>query len=379
MSHADVIVVGAGPVGALAALRLARTGVRVLMIEARAQDAPVRDARALALSWASRALLADVGAFPDSVPASVIDTVHVSQQGRMGRTKISHRDLGLPHLGVVVDYPALNKALVDVLAKAGVMVKWGSRVCLVNSLARYAAVTLENGEMLSARLVVLADGGALAAGLPGIRRHVHDYAQSALLAQVDFEEAPAGVAFERFADAGPLALLPHAGGTMLVWTRTSEDALRLQAEAPEQLAAELQQALGERLGRVTAVGERTVFPLALRQLNRVVSGRVVMIGNAAQTMHPVAAQGLNLGLRDAAQLAEILSDAADPGDAQLLAAYAKSRKRDSHSVVGFTHGLIRLFDGSAALTGAVRGAGMTLLDAVPPLRRRFAGYLVFGV
>ncbi|MCL6264700.1 FAD-dependent oxidoreductase [Craterilacuibacter sp. RT1T] len=379
MTHADVIVVGAGPVGALAALRLARDGRRVLMIEARAAAQTVRDARALALSWASRALLAEVGAFPDTVPVSVIDTVHVSQQGRMGRTRISRDDLALPHLGVVVDYPALTCALAAVLEDAGVTVRWQSRVCKINTLARYATVTLDNGELLSARLLVLADGGSLAETLPGIRRHVHDYAQSALLAQIEFEEAPAGVAFERFADAGPLALLPHAGGYMLVWTRTRADALRLQSAAPEVLAAELQQAFGERLGRIVGVGERALFALALRQLNRVTANRVVMIGNAAQTMHPVAAQGLNLGLRDAAQLADSLAGIADPGDAAGLAVYARARKRDSHAVVGFTHGLIRLFDGASTLTGALRGAGMMTLDAIPPLRRRFAGHLVFGV
>ncbi|MEQ6290370.1 FAD-dependent monooxygenase [Vogesella sp. GCM10023246] len=381
--HSDIVIVGGGPVGALAALRLKQAGRDVLLIEARAKDAPLRDARALALSWYSREQLAAAGAWPDSLPATDIDTVHVSQQAAWGRTVISRDDLALPHLGAVVDYPVLAASLGDALQQQGVAVCWQHKVTAVQSLARYASLTVEDAagqrRQLTARLVVLAEGGALAETLPGIRRHVHDYQQSALLAEVTASLPHEHIAYERFADDGPFALLPHGKGMMLVWTRTPAEAQRLHDADEATVLAELQQAFGERLGSFRAIGARTVFPLLLRQLNRVVSGRVVMIGNAAQTMHPVAAQGFNLGLRDAVGLTELVAAAADPGDAAVLRRYAAQRRMDSHAVVGFTHGLIRLFDGAHPLVKTLRGAGMNMLDSLPPLRKRFAGHLVFGV
>jgi len=380
--HADIIIVGGGPVGALAALRFAAAGRRVLLVEARAKDAPLQDARALALSWYSHEALVAASAWPDDLPCSHIDSVHVSQQGAFGRTRLDCSDLKLPHLGVVVDYPALTRAINARLEQAGVQVWWQTRVEAVTSLACYATVRTSgvHGDVsLTARLVVLAEGGALADSLPGIKRLVHDYQQCAVLAEVETELPPAGVAYERFSRQGPFALLPHGDRYMLVWTRSPQDAKALQDGSDEQVMQELQQAFGDRQGKVLSIGPRASFPLALRQVNRVSSGRVVLIGNAAQTMHPVAAQGLNLGLRDALGLAEAVESVGDPGDAAALAVYAASRKLDSHAVVGFTHGLIKLFDGDSALVSALRGAGMSALDSVPPLRRAFARHLVFGL
>ncbi|WP_114152114.1 FAD-dependent oxidoreductase [Chromobacterium haemolyticum] len=380
--HADVVIIGGGPVGALAALRLARAGREVTLVEARGRDEAVRDARALALSWHSRELLREAGAWPEDLPASLIDSVHVSQQGACGRTLLQGEDVGLPHLGAVVDYPALVAALGGALERAGVRVLWRHRVRTVKSLSHYAVVTVTSdaGEsVLTCRLAVMAEGGALAESLPGVKRLSHDYRQCAVLAEVHTELPPKGVAYERFAHDGPLALLPHGDAYMLVWTRSAEDAACLQAADDAEVAAALQHAFGERQGRILSVGPRAAFPLTLKQLNRVVSGRVAMIGNAAQTMHPVAAQGLNLGLRDAAGLSEALAGAADPGDAAALAAYAASRRVDSHAVVGFTHGLIKLFDGHHPVVSAMRSVGLSALDALPPLRRKFASHLVFGV
>lgn len=380
--HADIVIVGGGPVGALAALRFAREGRRVTLIEARAKDARVQDARALALSWYSQQQLAAVGAWPDSLPATLIDTVHVSQQGAWGRTVLNRADLALPHLGVVVDYPVLTTAINQQLEQAGVNVRWDTRVTAVKSLHHYATVSTcgpEGEDWLTCRLVVLAEGGALADTLPGVKRLVHDYRQSAVLATITTEKPHDGVAYERFSHQGPFALLPHGDGFMLVWTRSHDDAQTLQTLDDAAVIAQLQQAFGDRQGKILSVGPRAVFPLALRQVNRVVSGRVVLIGNAAQTMHPVAAQGLNLGLRDAIGLTDALVGVPDAGEPRVLAAYAAARKVDSHAVVGFTHGLIQLFDGHSALVSTLRGVGMNLLDVVPPLRRKFATHLVFGV
>lgn len=382
IQHAGIAIVGGGPVGALAALLLASAGHRVVLLEARQQGTPVHDARALALSWASRLHLQSVGAWPDDLPASVIDTVHVSQQGRWGRTVIHAEDSGLPHLGHVVDYPLLSAALERQLIAAGVQVQWGTRVVKLQRLGAYVVLDYQNAKgsgSLTTRLAVLADGGALLEQLPGCRTRQYDYRQSAVLAQVRTAEAARGVAYERFSRFGPLAMLPHGDGFTLVWICSPAEAEALCQLDEAARCQALQQAFGERQGLILSMSAPVSYPLRMRQVRQVVQGRVLLIGNAAQALHPVAGQGLNLGIRDAVALAAAVGCEGDPGDAARLAAYAGARRRDSRAVVGFTHGLIQVFASGLPLSGMVRGLGMNMLDLLPPLRRRFAEHLVFGL
>lgn len=380
--YAEVAVVGGGPAGALAALLFARAGRRVVLLEARQRDAAIDDARALALSWASRTRLAEVGAWNDTLPCTPIDCVHVSQQDSWGRTRIVAADTGLPHLGAVVDYPLLTRALDARLESAGVRVLWGARVTGLANLSGYVALTAADADGrrhdLTARLAVLAEGGALVDGLDGVTRRTYDYRQSALLARVRTAMPHRGVAYERFSRRGPLALLPHGDDYMLVWTRSPADAERLCAD-PGQLRDELAEAFGERQGRILSVDATARFPLAMRRASRIAAGRVALVGNAAQTLHPVAAQGLNLGIRDAATLARVLDGETDPGDTTALAAYVRRRRLDSNAVIGFTHGLTQVFESDRPGLRQLRALGMNLLDGIAPLRRRFAGHLVFGV
>lgn len=381
--HSELIVVGGGPVGATLALLAARAGRQVTLLEARTHDAGRRDdPRVLALSHASQQALADAGAWPDRLPATAIDTVHISQQGSFGRMLIQRDDLQLPHLGYTVSYPDLNEALGAALDASPVRVIHGAEVTELHALSAYARVRFAHGgvsQALTGRLVALAEGGALAANLPGMRRHEHDYRQSAVICRVDTALPHQGVAFERFAVDGPLALLPCGESMMLVWTRDSATAESLRHLDDAAFIAQLQAAIGERLGAIVGVGARAVVPLRLKFALNTVSGRVALVGNAAQTMHPVAAQGLNLGLRDAVGLVGCLADAHDIGDARPMAAFTRLRRFDRRAVTGFTHSLIQLFDRHDPVLNAVRALSMSLLDTIGPLRRRFASHLVFGV
>lgn len=380
-SHADIIVVGGGPIGTLAALRFAQSGYRVIVVEKREQADRVQDTRALALSWNSYQHFCHVGAWPDTPLVTAIDAVHVSQQGAWGRTLIHHDDLALPHLGWVIDYSVLAHSLAQQVEKLGIAMVWSGRVSAVRSLSGYATVTVDTPQgcaVMTCRLVVLADGGALLGGLPSVRQYVYDYQQCAIVTRVTPEWPHQHVAYERFSEQGPLALLPYGRDFVVVWTRTTEEARQWQMADQAVQLRQLQAALGERHGQFAAVATPSVFPLVLKYANRVVCPRTVLIGNAAQVVHPIAAQGLNLGVRDATTLADQIAGALDPGAAPLLARYQAARYRDSRATMGFTHGLIQLAGAQAAAFKPLRGIGMTVLDTIPILRKTFARHLVWG-
>jgi len=340
---ADVLVLGAGPVGCTLALALQESHHSVRLVDA--QAAAPNAFRPIALSHASRLILERVGVW-GAFPVTPITTIHVSQAGAFGRTRIDAADAGVPALGYVTQYAELLAALrarVDIQAEAGP----------------------------EAHCTVHAEGAAAAARE---RRYAHD----AVVARVAAEPVPQGVAFERFATEGPLALLPLAGEWALIWSARPQRAAALLQAAPPEFLAQLQQAWGERAGRFTEVRARAQVPLALRVRASRVAGRDVYIGNAAQTLHPVAGQGLNLGLRDAWDLAQTLRDAADAGDARVLARFAALRRLDAAATIGVTELLARAFLGDHPLARLARGAVLTGLDVVPVARRFFARRMIYG-
>ncbi|AOY02266.1 hypothetical protein BJP62_08265 [Jeongeupia sp. USM3] len=388
--HVDVAIVGGGPVGALLALRLADAGIDALAIEARVTTPA--DPRALALSHASTEALARVGLWHDELGATAITRVHVSQAGTLGRTELSAAEIGLPALGHVVPYSRLAALALERL-KAGPVLKrpkadhatvaLGTTVTGVDRLARYARLSLATPQgihRLTAGLVVLAEGGQLLAALDDVEQSVKPYDQHAILATITPAEPHRGVAFERFADDGPMALLPNGDDYTLVWTQTPEGAEARLALSDAEFVAEVSQRFAGRIAGFVKVGPRASWPLALKTLDSVVGRRVVMIGNAAQTLHPVAGQGLNLGLRDAATLAELLAvtPPAQLGDAATLARYAALRRKDAGRVTRFTDGLIGWFESPNPLLKHVRSAGLLALDQIGPLRRGFARKMVYG-
>ena len=343
----DVLIRGAGPVGCALALALRGARHTVAIAGAPSGSPGVRYAfRPLALSYASRLILERLDAW-GGLPATPIETIHVSQQGGFGRTVMQAADSGVPALGYVTEYSALLALLQE----------------------RCRDRFLEGDA--EARCVVHAEGSTAEA-------HEKRYAQHAIVATVKTEPASGTVAFERFTPEGPLALLPLQRGYAVVWSCRPERAAEL-AQCPEdQFLEALAAAAGRRPGRPVQVGARAVQPLALRVHRARTGARQVYIGNAAQTLHPVAGQGLNLGLRDAWDLSRAFLESEDPGDELLLARYAASRNLDAQAVIRLTDTLAGIFLGANPIARAARGAALTALDLLPGPRRFFARRMIYG-
>ncbi len=379
----DVLIAGGGPVGAAAACSLARGGADVLLVDAASE--PAGGFRPIALSEGSRLILESIGLF-EATRSTPIETIHVSQTGGFGRTVIRREELGVPALGHVCDAAALAKALAGAVAPVcapGRVVSWrsdGERVRVsLNTIDTAGAPGAAGAPReVAARLLVLADGGRVA----GDDLVLKDYGQTAIVAQVRTEIAHRGIAWERFTAEGPLALLPFADGTLaLVWTVPAARAPALLDASGERFLASLAAGFGARLGRFTDAGPRSSFALRLWYRRSNVAGpRVVAIGNAAQTLHPVAGQGLNLGLRDAAELAALVAraDGASVGDPGFLAAFRAARRVDRLAAIGVTDFLVNVFSNANPLLRAARGAGLVALDLVPPARRLFARRMMLG-
>ncbi|HEX4331718.1 MAG TPA: FAD-dependent monooxygenase [Usitatibacter sp.] len=373
----DVAVVGAGPVGAVAAALCARHGRRVEVFEAR--TAPATDARTLALSHASRELIESAGGWPRS-GTTAIDTIHISQKGAPGRTLLSACDQGLAALGYTVGFGALTGALAEGLARSAVPVRYG---CACDEIAldgEGATLRFASGGNARARLLVLADGGANASRIPGLAFHEKDYGQVAVVARVTADRPHQGRAYERFTPQGPVALLPVEAGYALVYTARPREAERLLGLADATFLLALQAHFGDRAGRFTAVEARASFPLRLRAINVPVALRTAIVGNAAQALHPIAGQGLNLGLRDAVTLADLVQTAPDDaiGSPGMLQAYAGSRRRDATRGIAFTDFLASAFAEGSFAPSWGRGLALTLLDLLPPARRALAQRMIHG-
>jgi 2-octaprenyl-6-methoxyphenol hydroxylase len=339
----DVLIHGAGPVGCALGLALRRSSLKIGVL-GRTDLKP--SFRPVALSYASRLILERLGVW-SQVEATPIETIHVSQQDGFGRMRMDAADAGVPVLGYVTEYSTLLGAL--------------RREC--------AALFVD--EERQARCVVHAEGAAAQA-------HEKRYSQDAVVGIVTTDPASRADAFERFTTEGPLALLPFADRYALIWSCRPERALSLLQAPPEIFLRELSVAAGRRPGRPVAIEGRALQPLALRVRPARIGEREVYIGNAAQTLHPVAGQGLNLGLRDAWELSIAFAESADPGDARTLARYAASRRLDAQATIRITDMLAGAFLGSNPLLRAARGFALTAFDMLPAPRRFFARRMIYG-
>ena len=376
----DVAIAGAGPVGATLALALADTDLDVVALDARAPGEIARGDRSLALSHGARLILERLRVWgPLSARTGAITpitAIDVSQARGFGSTRIDAREQRLPALGYVVSYRALQAALDDALACAGVAVRYGARVTRVEPGSEQARVFLDHGDdPLTARLAVAADG---AGGIAGLSRERRDYGQVAIVASLWTDPPHAGVAYERFTPDGPVALLPERDHYGLVWTRTPDDAARVLALSDEDFLCALARHFGGRVRGFARVAERRSFPLVLEYAEPPIAPCVAAIGNAAQALHPIAGQGFNLGLRDAHELARLIAATAREslGSAAMLARYARSRALDRRAGIAFTDGLVQLFGGEALRWP--RGLGLAMLDTMPPLKRAFTRAMLYG-
>lgn len=392
----DVVVVGGGMVGASFACEFARArgelAVRVLVVEAfapRPQSAsqPGFDARTTALSYGSRDIFEHMGLWSQLHDfATPITAIQISDKGHFGNVLIDHREQRTEALGYVVENQALGNCLSGALeSSADIEFLYPAQIVGIRPTPQGMALAIQTGDdthAVAARLVVLADGGKspICANL-GITHKTTHYEQSALIANIAFEKPHQNMAFERFTDTGPLAILPlsnlgdqHRGS--LVWTVTAQQAVEFQSLPEPELLQRLTARFGIRLGTLLHIGERYCYPLSLSVANEQIRPGLVLLGNVAHTLHPVAGQGLNLALRDVRELVQTLlagiAQQQSPGDMAVLQRYLDRQQSDQDRAIGFTDWASRLFSSNNRAKVLARKAGLLAFDLIPPMRREFA-------
>jgi 2-octaprenyl-6-methoxyphenol hydroxylase len=371
----DIAICGAGPVGLALAALLVRRGTapaRIALIDAKTIEQATQDPRSIALSYGSRQILEQVGAWPAS--ANPIRQIHVSRRGHFGRTLIDCDEYELPALGYVARYGTLVAALATAIDKAGIAAFRPVQMTSATEQRDAVALQFADGSTFSAQIVVQAEGGVFA---DQAAKSLHrDYDQTAIVAHAVTDAPIAHRAFERFTDEGPLALLPQDDGYALVWCMRPAHAAQLTGLTDAAFLAELQQAFGSRVGRFISVTQRNAYPLGLNA-RPAPSPRTVAIGNAAQTLHPVAGQGLNLGLRDAAVLGRLLAPEASPS---MLESFVAMRQSDRSVTIQLTDIMARIFASApdSAISQTLLGLSLGIVDAFRPAKRMLAEQMMFG-
>jgi 2-octaprenyl-6-methoxyphenol hydroxylase len=380
----DVAIVGGGMVGASLAAALAGAGRRLLLIESipfghAAQ--PSFDERTTALGNTSRRIFEALGVWDGIAPeAAAIRTIHVSDAGRFGFARLRAAEHGIDAFGYVVANRCIGAALWRGLSAApNLTLQVPAHITDLAITPEHARFTVvqESAAATSVRaqLLVAADGAhSQVRGASGIAADVIDYQQVAVVTNVGIDRAHDGQAFERFTAAGPLAVLPrHDGAMAVIWACRPERARELLALDERSYRSQLQAQFGWRAGQFVRAGQRSSYPLKLTRARAGTAVRTVFIGNAAQALHPVAGQGFNLGLRDAAMLAEVIAGTrGDAGAPSVLSRFVDWRARDRRGVIGFTDGLIRLFADSRASTTLLRNLGLLAFDLAPPAKDALA-------
>lgn len=385
-SEFDIAIVGGGLVGASLACALGGSGLKIAVIEAVPPGDPGQpsyDDRTIALAYSSRRIFEGIGVWDNIARRSAcpIEHIHISDRGKFGFTRLHAKDMNIEALGYVAETRALGAALYEVMSGLdNVTLICPAKVTDIVFNKGMAALTLEHdnkSQTIKTRLAVAADGGdSPLRRAVGIEADKHAYDQTAVVANVTPGRDHGNVAYERFTSTGPLALLPMPGKRCaVVWSTASDNVDTILGWNDETYLAELQKRFGDRLGKFSRAGRRLAYPLMLTRVSQPVVERVVLIGNAAHTVHPVAGQGFNLGLRDVATLAQVIVDARraskDFGSLDVLASYASWRQRDNKRVASFTDGLIKMFSNEYLPLTVARNLGLIFVDFFPGLKRTF--------
>lgn len=373
--HAHIVISGAGPVGQTLALLLHQQGVAahdIVLIDAKTSDQVSQDARSIALSYGSKQILHAVQAWP--IKTTRIEEIHVSRRGHFGRSLIKASDYHLHALGYVARYGDIITPLQYLLEQNEILVKRPTHISAIEELADQVLLTLNGDKKMTADILIQAEGGIF--GEQTQRTQHHDYQQTAVVAHISTSLPIPQRAFERFTEQGPLALLPQEDGYAMVWCVRPAMAESLLGMDDAAFIAALQVAFGERLGKIITATPRHAYPLGLNAQTSVTK-RTVAIGNAAQTLHPVAGQGLNLGLRDAAVLAKCLTGfSVDTA----LSNFIAQRKTDRSATIRITDGMARVFASTAdgSFSQSLLGAGLGLVDLIAPAKKHLAEQMMFG-
>lgn len=381
----DVAIVGAGVVGAATALALARDGWQVALVEAREPPrwrADQPDLRVYAFAPDNAALLDDLGVWSSIRDARVqpYRGMRVWDAAGGDELRFDADAFGRRELGWIVENGLLVDRLWAALPAAGVRVLCPGQLATLDQDEAHATLELEDGTRLRARLVIAADGGdSKLRSLAGIDTYTHDYGQSGLVAFVDHERPHEATCWQRFLPTGPIAFLPFAGEnghrSSIVWTLPEAEALRLLQVDDAAFLRELGNAFAGTLGALTGVSKRVAFPLRRQLAQAHVAGRVAVIGDAAHVVHPLAGQGVNLGLRDAAALRGLLQKqraaGRDPGSATALVRWARERRSENAVAAYSFDGLNRLFSNDGMLATLLRGPLLGMAGKMAPLRHAF--------
>ncbi|OLQ89253.1 2-octaprenyl-6-methoxyphenyl hydroxylase [Vibrio panuliri] len=379
MKQFDVVIAGGAMAGmtlALALDTLSNGKLRVAVVEPFPVDHqahPGFDSRSIALSFGTVQILRQFGLWHDIEPvATAIKHIHVSDRSHAGMTEIDHRELGIQALGYVVELADVGRIYHDKVSHSPqIELITPDAVAQVERTQHHNIVTLQSGVALQCQLLVAADGAiSSCCEQLGIALREHDFNQVAVIANIRTEMPHQGQAFERFTQQGPVALLPMSDGRMsLVWCVRPEVAQHMIELDDCAFLAQLQQQFGWRLGKLTHVGARASYPLLLRYREQNTSHRFAIVGNAAQTLHPIAGQGFNLGIRDVASLAEELMHSLDDvGQYSVLSAFKQRREADRTYTISLTSSLVHLFSNDYLTLRVGRNIGLALMDNIPPLK-----------
>ncbi|MFT0213320.1 2-octaprenyl-6-methoxyphenyl hydroxylase [Pseudomonas sp. F1_0610] len=383
MARTQIAIIGGGLVGASLALALQagakQRGWKITLVEPFApgsQFQPSFDARASALSYGSQQIYQQLGIWEAIAPrAQAMTLVHVSDKGHFGNARLVAADEGVPALGYVIENAWLGHCLWQALDSQVIEWRCPAKVEHIKALADGYQMQLDDGTELTAELTILADGGRsnLREQL-GVSVTTTPYNQTALITTVSSDKAPEGQAFERFSADGPIALLPLVDNRyVLIWTREPNEAERLFNLADAEFLHELQDCFGFRVGAFTKVGSRHQYPLSLAASDEQIRPHLVVLGNAAHSLHPVAGQGYNLSLRDTLMLAKhLLASQAPLGDFATLQAFQASQLKDQDITIGFSDRVTRLFSNNQPLLALGRNMGLMGLDLLPPAKHWFA-------